>query len=44
MVMIKTCFGHKELKNITLPLVIKMIDGYNPQRETFGNRGGYFKK
>lgn len=21
-----------------------MIDGYNPQRETFGNRGGYFQK
>ena len=32
------------LKNISLPLVIKMIDGYNPQRETFGNRAGYFQK
>lgn len=21
-----------------------MIDGYNPQRETFGNRAGYFQK
>ena len=42
--MIKTSFVHKELKNISLPLVIKMIDGYNSQRETFGNPGDYFKR